>query len=1757
MAFTFQGTKISDITVVEANGTSTNLTEFYQGPTKVWGKRNFTVTLVNPDYMNVSYSYKDAGGYTKSGTLTSTTTFSNVGYTENITITASAKDATTEWIYSVDTTGGTFGPNDAKSLTITASRVTAEVRMSVLVTYYAITSINSKASTSTTWYTDTITGAYGSTYSKTYTKPGYISQTVTGTLDGAHSDIVTLQPQQYQLSFPASNKWDSATNWFENDIEQGNEITWRYYGYSANFYAMVPAHYKFTGGEDSEVFYNGDIYSETVDANSTENVIATVTVPQEIVYTYQMTASNSTYCYYGSTQPTTGNTSPVTSTYANRTSTHVSYLINPITYFGQCVHYGSGNDYYWYYNGNPIKSSEVGRLGGSAFTFIDNTETATYNYTDIEPIVYSWSVNSANSDYCYYSRSSGTPTGRPTITANYDSIRQGLKCKINPSEHYCIDSYTHDNPYTQDIDVDLFTFSDGLYDDSTQTCPATYTKNCTAIEYTLQVKTRSTIQNIAYCYYGATAPTTGNTDPVIATAANISSKTVYYKIAPENHYFAYYGTSPGTADRFINSYPIEASVNGANFTLDDSTKTATYIDQVGTFAIVYQPTCSVTGATVHFTSRFTYNDVEDDWPYIYLKPIMYTSESYRIINYVDYNSELGYRVTENGIPTTDANFIFDDTPAVENFIGSATYIGSLSQYIEGCPYIGVGEGIWTGDISVTNPEGAYNRYAFNTGDSVAFTLTPNPKTGFSRSFIETTSTASWGDDTLNRTCVPIYFEDRTDIGGYTTINYSSVLNHNILHYITPEISGYATAKITKGSGISEIRYAYSTSTATSNYLVATTDIEKNIRGGIRYGGQFCWYAVPKTGYTLNSEVPSSSNPSKNSNFKTDINITPTASPNAYILTISKTNPSYGTYAVKNQSGVTLADGSTIYYDNVLTGTARANSPGAWSFTSLTAPTAYAYDKTGEKCKVSIYNSSGQTCDVYRGTTLIKSGLASGSYYNDTTLDYETEYTYYLKANASRYVYSVVSSDSTKTVTGNTTMSAEFARNTETQLITSPACTITTPERTTFTVSYNLVYDDEVIVNIAAYDHYFGDTGLLSEAQLLADDPYDLCVDAIYSNISSYTYANGITLTDSVRVENDIEVSITYNQRAVKQYQMKFNVDYPDAVRNETKLLDYGTYTSLPELYPDPIRRYGYNYSGADYELVDEFTLDEDFMSRFGGIEEFQNYEFYIHYEQGEPAPCDINVIAPNTTVHINDVQTTSASLVYGDGYTITILSNAGYYISNYTGVPDGANVSESTTTIGGDDEITEITISGEITDSINISVTQQQYYTLTINVSNATVTIDGTSTKTAFYKSGDSFSSVITLNSGYCMYAPVVPSGITYTATSTDTINNVSMSLAGTITGTITSNTTLTLTTKPYYTFTYGGTNNRFYGSFTFENSKTKTINSAGTGAGIVSSATSFKYTGTMTATAYYYAQAVYTASSQTINGKTYYGYGQDDRIISAYAYTKNGTSITPSTETLKCSKSTTYYNKVYINNASLSGGNYIFNVTMVDSKRTIVNAPSACSVVATYGSYTYTIPASGSEIFFTPYSGGDSSVTLASGSTSYTISPTTALYKDSSATGDTVTVTATAKTGSPFSITTYGLSAPILRDSDEDYDWTVCDIRLTVNQAYYVKVECTSGSTTKYCTISVPYKATSSSTTTRSYSITSYNGLRFEHGEIFYIGTSSTEYAHYKLRIAMNDNGATTYNPYGDTYTITVSTRSDFDASLGYVQTMTGTVYD
>ena len=102
---------VGDVRQIDINGSA------------VWvSGRSFTITISDTvgAISSVSYSYKDSTGATKSGSITVSTTFDDVGVDESITVTAIETADTAQYTYS-STGSGTFDKN-VSSTTIVGSR---------------------------------------------------------------------------------------------------------------------------------------------------------------------------------------------------------------------------------------------------------------------------------------------------------------------------------------------------------------------------------------------------------------------------------------------------------------------------------------------------------------------------------------------------------------------------------------------------------------------------------------------------------------------------------------------------------------------------------------------------------------------------------------------------------------------------------------------------------------------------------------------------------------------------------------------------------------------------------------------------------------------------------------------------------------------------------------------------------------------------------------------------------------------------------------------------------------------------------------------------------------------------------------------------------------------------------------------------------------------------------------------------------------------------------------------------------------------------------------------------------------------------------------------------------------------------------------------------------------------------------------------------------------------------------------------------
>lgn len=514
----------------------TSVTGLYSNRSSV----NIDVTITP----NARY-YCDSKGYTSSNPYSATINGASfsfddstgiASYTKNcveITYTYQVSSANSAYCYYGATAPSTGNTEAVTSTYANRALTTVHYKINPAVHYY----VNSNAYYNGNPYSSSVNGASFSfndaTWIASYSKDSY-EVVYTFVMASANSN---------------SCKYGADTNY-------NTDVTGTYAQRSSKtlYYQIEPAQYYYIGN----YYYKGNPLSSSISGGNSGFVFndatgaATYTYNcSEITYTYVVTGSNSSYCYYGSTAPSSANTTAVTGTYAQRSSKTVYYKINAAEHY----YYSSTS----YYHGVPYSSS----VGGASFTFNDSNKTATYSLS-CTAITYTLVVTSSNSASCTYDSVTSTWSARSGVTVNYT---------INPAARYeiVVGSTRYYNGKTYSSSANGGAFSS--YDDSVR--KAYYSFNCSAITYSYSISSA----NSAYCYYGATAPSSGSTTTVTSTYADRSSKTVYYKINPNQYY--YHGSY------YYNGSPHSSSVNGASFTFTDSNKTATYATDCSAITYTY------------------------------------------------------------------------------------------------------------------------------------------------------------------------------------------------------------------------------------------------------------------------------------------------------------------------------------------------------------------------------------------------------------------------------------------------------------------------------------------------------------------------------------------------------------------------------------------------------------------------------------------------------------------------------------------------------------------------------------------------------------------------------------------------------------------------------------------------------------------------------------------------------------------------------------------------------------------------------------------------------------------------------------------------------------------------------------------------------------------------------------------------------------------------------------------------------------------
>lgn len=619
----------------------------------------------------------------------------------------------------------------------------------------------------------------------------------------------------------------------------------------------------------------------------------------------------------------------------------------------------------------------------------------------------------------------------------------------------------------------------------------------------------------------------------------------------------------------------------------------------------------------------------------------------------------------------------------------------------------------------------------------------------------------------------------------------------------------------------------------------------------------------------------------------------------YVLTISITNSSYGTYTVKDDENTTLSNGAAIYLNHNITGVATAAgvSYGNWNFTSLTKPTCTDQGGARTSAAVVITNSTGRTVDVYRGTTLIKSGLANNGTYTDSGLAFSTQYTYYLKATASRdkYTHSVTSSDSSKTVTGNTTMSAVFARatSTDTTVVTSAGTTVTTAAQSTFIVKW-LNWDSTVLKTETVA--YGGNATAPANPTRAQDNTYTYSFSSWDNDGKNITAAKTITAIFTPTYRN-YSVSFTGTNSSATGTGTTFHYGDSYTVVATTSDGYYFSSISSGGSAGDAIEIYSSGTTHATKYRKYTFTgtIGGNVSLSGTGTQFFQ-------------------VTANNPTY--GKASPTTAYVTTGGNITISYTATTSTTSTRYS-----FSSSSSTTT-------TTTKASGAVTAAKTITAPASYvWYNLSSTQTNATFT------GTGWKLNGSSYSVVATASSGY--YLGSVTTG--GSNTSTMSVNGNTVATKVTWSGTVSTAKSFSATGTKYYTYTIGS--GLLYGSVYFSTTSKRVYLNGSTTNGYIdkSNTTVFYYTGTITPDVLFCSRET---NASTAGVSSYYIRVEDENeSFDAYAYQHDGddevivgwSGFSPSR-----SDYTTYYNS-YISSEHSTAYHYVkCNIAVTNTDKTI-----------------------------------------------------------------------------------------------------------------------------------------------------------------------------------------------------------------------------
>ena len=311
--------------------------------TQVWGKRIFIIATDELEYVSsASYTYKDAGGYNKSDSISASQTLTDVGFDENIVINVIPISNTVEYTYTA-TGAGTYTPSGV-----------AMAMVGAIKAYQVYTLYGECENASVKFYSDSgltteITQAtYGNTiYYKCTGNSGYQDKTgsliVNTTQQGDYSfvfDYTTNHTASIDLgSVPLAAKTLVATFPNATATLNGNSIT-----SGTSYQVAIGSTYTLVIATNSYYYFSSSAYSGTLGGNTylvrtTDNPSGT-TKYRTLTITGTVSSSN---LAFNLTSYITRAYS-LNTTYSNSSGIGTTNLINGTTYWAS----GSTTpSYYW------------------------------------------------------------------------------------------------------------------------------------------------------------------------------------------------------------------------------------------------------------------------------------------------------------------------------------------------------------------------------------------------------------------------------------------------------------------------------------------------------------------------------------------------------------------------------------------------------------------------------------------------------------------------------------------------------------------------------------------------------------------------------------------------------------------------------------------------------------------------------------------------------------------------------------------------------------------------------------------------------------------------------------------------------------------------------------------------------------------------------------------------------------------------------------------------------------------------------------------------------------------------------------------------------------------------------------------------------------------------------------------------------------------------------------------------------------------